>query len=262
MRRDGDCLDVLPFAPAASVDMVLADPPYGTTACPWDSVIPLEPMWRELKRVIKPRGAIVMTASQPFTTTLIGSNREWFKYCWVWNKGVGVNFLHAKRQPLKTTEDVCVFMEDCGTYNPQMARRAKAIRKSNNNVGESSGYSVDSNDTRYVGKVYNEAYPQSILDFSSRSDARGLHPTQKPVALMRYLIRTYTNEDDTVLDFCCGSGTTGVACQVEGRRFIGIERDEAYFAIAEKRVHASSAEVAVPLFHAPRQRTIEDLLPE
>lgn len=194
-------------------------------------------MWEQLKRIIKPNGAIVMTASQPFTTMLIASNMKMFKYCWVWDKGVGVNFMHAKRQPLKTTEDVVVFARGTACYNPQMQKKDKPQKKSNNNMGESSGYSVDKTDKRYVGKVYTESYPNVLLSFSSRSKgSRGLHPTQKPVALMEYLIRTYTNEGDTVLDFAAGSFTTAVACVNTGRDCIAIEQEREYYEIGETRV--------------------------
>lgn len=233
----GDCLERMKEIPDGSVDLILTDPPYGTTACKWDSVIPLEPMWKELKRVIKANGAVVMTASQPFTTTLIASNMGMFKYCWVWDKGVGVNFFHVKKQPLKVTEDVCVFYNKQATYNPVMAKREKPIKKSNNNVGESSGYLVDGQSEKYIGRVYEEAYPSVILKFSTRSaGSRGLHPTQKPVALLEYLIRTHTNEGETVLDFTMGSGSTGVACVNTGRKFIGIEMDDKYFEIAKERI--------------------------
>ena len=233
----GDCLEVMKTIPDGSVDLILTDPPYGTTVCKWDTVIDLDLMWEQLKRIIKPNGAIVMTATQPFTTKLIGSNYEMFKYCWVWNKGVGVNFFHAKKQPLKTVEDVCVFYKKQPTYNPIMKKRDKPIVKSNNNAGESSGYKINKNDNRYVGKVYKEAYPNVIINISSRDSHRGLHPTQKPVELMEYLIKTYTNESETVLDFTMGSGSTGVACVNTNRRFIGIELDENYFKIAQERLN-------------------------
>ena len=233
----GDCLERMKEIESGSVDLILTDPPYGTTACKWDSVIPLDKMWEQLKRIIKPNGAIVMTASQPFTTILISSNIKMFKYCWVWDKGVGVNFFHVKKQPLKVTEDVCVFYNKQATYNPVMAKREKPIKKSNNNVGESSGYFVDGQSDKYIGRVYEEAYPSVILKFSTRSaGSRGIHPTQKPVALMEYLIKTYTNENETVLDFTFGSGTTGVACVNTNRKFIGIEMDDNYFDIGSKRI--------------------------
>ena len=239
----GDCLERMKEIESGSVDLILTDPPYGTTACKWDSVIPLDKMWEQLKRIIKPNGAIVMTASQPFTTILISSNIKMFKYCWVWDKGVGVNFFHVKKQPLKVTEDVCVFYNKQATYNPVMAKREKPIKKSNNNVGESSGYFVDGQSDKYIGRVYEEAYPSVILKFSTRSaGSRGIHPTQKPVALMEYLVKTYTQEGETVLDFTFGSGTTGVACVNTNRKFIGIEMDDHYFDIGSKRI-ASAGEV-------------------
>lgn len=233
----GDCLERMKDIPDSSVDMVLADPPYGTTACKWDSVIPFEPMWKELKRVVKKNAAIVMTASQPFTSALTLSNVDHYAHCWVWNKGVGVNFMHAKRQPLKTTEDVLVFSYGTPKYKPIMTPKDKPTKKSNNNVGESSGYEVDPDDVRYKGKVYTESYPNVVISISSRgAGSRGLHPTQKPVALMQYLIQTYTDKGDMVLDFTMGSGTTGVACKLSQRSFTGIELDPSYFEIAKVRI--------------------------
>lgn len=218
----------------------MCDLPYGTTACKWDSVIPFAPLWAAYKRICKPNAAIVLTASQPFTSLLICSNLESYKHSWVWDKGVGVNFMHVKRQPLKTTEDVVVFGFGTPSYHPQMTPKAKPTKKTNNVMGESSGYSVDSSDSKYVGRVYTESYPKAILSFSSRAaGARGLHPTQKPVALMEYLIRTYTNAGETVLDNTMGSGTTGVACANTNRRFIGIERDPDYFKVAKDRILAA-----------------------
>lgn len=248
----GDCLELLPCITKASVALVLTDPPYGTTACKWDSVIPFEPMWKQVWRVLKPNGAAVFTASQPFTSALVMSNSENWKHSWVWDKGVGVNFMHAKRQPLKTTEDVMVFCLGTPRYFPQMTPKDKPTKKSNNVMGESSGYSVDGSDQRYVGKIYTESYPEMILSFSSRSaGSRGLHPTQKPVALMEYLIKTYTNEGETVLDFTMGSGTTGVACMNTGRNFIGIESDERYFQIASERIEQAKANNQSSTFSPP-----------
>ena len=233
----GDCLEKMKDIPAGSVDMVMADPPYGTTACKWDSIIPLDPMWEQLKRVIKPNGAIVMTASQPFTTTLIASNMKMFKYCWVWEKEQGTGQLNAKIMPLKSHEDVCVFAGGtikAVTYNPVMTEAKPYSRNDKgkvNNVkekvyGKSDGYSTTNVTTRY---------PKTIQKFNMAKQ-KGGHPTQKPVALMEYLIKTYTNERETVLDFTMGSGTTGVACVNLGRSFIGIEKDPEYFKIAEARI--------------------------
>ena len=233
----GDCLGVMQSIPDGSVDMVMTDPPYGTTACKWDSIIPLEPMWEQLKRVIKPNGAIVMTASQPFTTTLIASNMKMFKYCWVWEKEQGTGQLNAKIMPLKNHEDVCVFAGGtikAITYNPVMTQAKPYSRNDVGKVnnakekvyGKSDGYSASNVTTRY---------PKTIQRFNMAKQ-KGGHPTQKPVALMEYLIKTYTNEGELVLDFTCGSGTTCVACVNLKRNYIGIELDEKYHAIAVKRV--------------------------
>jgi site-specific DNA-methyltransferase (adenine-specific) len=233
----GDCLIRMKEIPDKSVDMVLADPPYGTTACKWDSVIPFEPMWKELKRITKKNAAIVLTSSQPFTSALTLSNVDNYAHYWIWNKGVGVNFMHAKRQPLKTTEDVLVFSYGTPKYRPIMTPKDKPTKKSNNNVGESSGYEIDPDDVRYKGKVYTESYPNVIINISSRgAGSRGLHPTQKPVALMQYLIQTYTDKGDMVLDFTMGSGTTGVACVNTNRNFIGIELERKYYITARNRI--------------------------
>jgi len=240
----GDCLDMLPSIDTGSVDMVLADPPYGTTACKWDSIIPLEPMWAQLKRVIKPNGAIVMTASQPFTTTLIGSNMDGFAFCWVWDKCFAANFVQAKRQPLKDHEDVVVFTKTGKqpAYYPQMVKRDAPIKKGGNK--QSSAIPIAETEVAKAfgkaGKTYDYKHPTSQIRFSCR-DGRGHHPTQKPVALMEYLIKTYTNEGETVLDFTMGSGTTGVACKNLGRDFIGIELDDGYFQIAKDRIEAAQA---------------------
>ena len=233
----GGCLERMKEIPDGSVDLILTDPPYGTTACKWDSVIPLEPMWVELKRIIKPNGAIVMTASQPFTTTLIASNMKMFKYCWVWDKKFAANFPQAKRQPLRVHEDIVVF-GNVPKYYPQMLKRDAPIKKGANKGARVFGGVGGLGREDYEGKVYDEKYPCTILKFSSRDEKRGLHPTQKPVALMEYLIKTYTNENETVLDFTMGSGTTGVACKNLNRKFIGIEKDETYFKIAQDRIAA------------------------
>jgi site-specific DNA-methyltransferase (adenine-specific) len=230
----GDCLEIMKLIPDGSIDMVLADPPYGTTACKWDTVIPLEAMWAELKRVIKPNGAIVMTASQPFTTTLISSNIKMFKYCWVWEKEQGVNFQLAKKQPLKVHEDICVYYNCQPKYNPQGLIDCD-ISKSNKGKGGNLGH-CSSEVKRKEYKQTKKGYPVSIQKFGRN---RGLHPTQKPVALMEYLIRTYTDKGEAVLDFTMGSGTTGVACVNTGRKFIGIELDQGYFDIAKERIYGA-----------------------
>jgi site-specific DNA-methyltransferase (adenine-specific) len=221
----GDCLEQFLNVPDKSVDLVLTDPPYGTTACKWDSVIPFEPMWKQVWRVLKLNGAAVFTASQPFTSALVMSQIEAFKYCWVWDKVSVCNPQLAKHQPLKHHEDVAVFAQGKAAYYPQGLTPCKKERKADtSNLGHC------------VRKDYVQTatgYPKAIVKISSE---RGLHPTQKPVALMEYFIKTYSNEGGTVLDFTMGSGTTGVAAKNLNRSFIGIERDEKYFQIAQERI--------------------------
>lgn len=227
----GDCLERMKEIPDGSVDLVLTDPPYGTTACKWDSVIPFEQMWEQLKRVIKLNGSIVMTSSQPFTTALIGSNLPWFKYTLVWKKPQGVDPFMAKVRPLNDVEDVVVFCKGRTTYNPQLTAGKPYTMTRDKRPRTSQITDTAMRETTTVNDGFR--LPTRVLEFKQE---RGQHPTQKPVALMEYLIRTYTNEGETVLDFTMGSGTTGVACVNTGRNFIGIERDEGYFEIAEKRI--------------------------
>ena len=235
----GDCLERMKEIPDGSVDMVLCDLPYGVTACKWDSIIPLEPMWEQLKRVIKPNGAIVMTATQPFTTTLIASNMKMFKYCWVWNKKRVSNPAMAKKQPLRNTEDIIVF--NSGVYHPQGL--TECTKKLGGNKRGSKGLSTAQKKEDYKQEKTN--YPRCLLEISADNYGKNcFHPTQKPVALMEYLIKTYTNECETVLDFCAGSGTTGVACANLNRNFIGIELDENYFNIALTRIENAQAKKA------------------
>src|SRR5690554_5707166 len=234
----GDCLELMRDLPDASVDMILCDLPYGTTACKWDSVIPFEPLWEQYKRVAKKNAAIVLTAAQPFTTTLIASNIKMFKYCWVWEKSRKTGFLNAKKQPLRQTEDVCVFYEKQPKYNPQFTTGHEPTRSGSGAVKGDGVYRDGLFSEGSKGKT--DRYPTNIIRERSCHNGYGrLHPTQKPVALMEYLIRTYTNEGDTVLDNCMGSGTTGVACANTGRNFIGIEMDACYFDIAKKRIESA-----------------------
>lgn len=226
----GDCLERMNEIEDGSIDAIITDPPYGTTACKWDSVIPLEPMWKQLNRVIKPNGAIVLFGSQPFTSILVASNLKAFKYCWVWDKRQGTGFLNAKKQPLRSCEDIIVFYSSQCTYNPQMRGGFKPYvckqgGKKTQNYGRQTGAVTKSDGTRY---------PLSKIEFIR--DKSKIHPTQKPVALMEYLIKTYTNEGETVLDFTMGSGSTGVACVNTNRNFIGIEQDIEYCLIARKRI--------------------------
>jgi site-specific DNA-methyltransferase (adenine-specific) len=239
----GDCLERMKEILDGSVDMILTDPPYGTTQCKWDSIIPLEPMWEQLKRIIKPNGAIVMTASQPFTTTLISSNIKMFKYCWVWDKNQAVGFLNAWKQPLRRTEDICVFYFKQCLYNPQIIdKEIKNIRngRSIKTDALTDSYGKYKNDKSYRTLPHDKTMPVNLININRVNSSAGkTHPTQKPVGLMEYLIKTYTNEGETVLDFTMGSGTTGVAAKNLNRNFIGIELDETYFNIAEERINNS-----------------------
>ena len=225
----GDCLELMKDIPDGSVDAIITDPPYGTTACKWDSVIPFEPMWAELKRIIKPNGAIVLFGSQPFTSALVMSNVKMFKYEWVWNKSLAGNGILAKKQPLKIHENVVVF--NSNIYIPEM-RKGKARWKG----GIKDKHGTFSN--AEAPKVWSdEYYPTSIIDISGAGMRSGrVHPTQKPVALFEYLIKTYTNEGDLVLDNVAGSGTTGVACQNLNRDFILIEKEPEYVEIIKQRL--------------------------
>jgi site-specific DNA-methyltransferase (adenine-specific) len=226
----GDCLELMKQIPDGSVDMVLTDPPYGTTACKWDSVIPFEPMWEQLKRVTKKNGAIVMTASQPFTSALGASNLPDLRYSWSWRKSAATGHLNAKRMPMSDFEDVMVFYRFQPTYNPQgLVPYGKLTRRGGN--GGCYGGSGKENLQEFTN------YPRRTLEIAS--EGKTVHPTQKPVALMEYLIKTYTNEGETVLDFTMGSGTTGVAAKNLNRNFIGIELDTEYFRIAKERIEAA-----------------------
>jgi site-specific DNA-methyltransferase (adenine-specific) len=228
----GDCLELMKQIPDGSVDMILCDLPYGTTACKWDTVIPFEPLWAHYRRVAKRNAAIVLTASQPFTSAVAASNLGEFKYQWVWEKGRPSNPQLAKVQPLKIHEDILVFYRKSGRYNPQgLQEIPKSERKVHKPEKNTLGHCV-----RKPYVQTHTGYPKSIISFPPE---RGLHPTQKPVALLEYLVRTYTNEGETVMDNCMGSGTTGVACVNTGRKFIGMEQDAKYFEIAQKRIHDS-----------------------
>jgi site-specific DNA-methyltransferase (adenine-specific) len=229
MIYEGDCLEIMPTLADKSVDMILCDLPYGTTACKWDTIIPFEPLWRQYKRVIKNNGAIVLTASQPFTSALVMSNPGGFKYCWVWDKALPTGHLDAKRRPMRQHEDIAVFAPGRVTYNPEM-RTGKFRKKGDSGQSECYGK------FNRVVSFNDQYYPTSILRISNADQTKKEHPTQKPAALFEYLIRTYTNEGDMVLDNCAGSGTTGVACMNTGRKFILIEKDPTYCDIIRKRI--------------------------
>lgn len=235
----GDCLDVLKSVESGSADMVLADLPYGTTACKWDNVIPFEPLWSELNRVCKSTAAMVMFGQEPFISQMVMSNLENQKYKWIWDKKFAGNFSTANKRPLNTVEEVCVFYRKQPTYNPQMVLRDKPITSGKRcNPGNRSKSGLP---TAYEApkKNYDKKYPTAILHFPRELGRAKLHPTQKPVALLEYLIKTYTNEGDTVLDPTMGSGSTGVACKNLNRKFIGIEKDCGYFEIARDRIKAA-----------------------
>jgi len=246
----GDCLEVMPMIPGKAVDMILCDPPYGTTACKWDTVIPFEPLWEQYKRLIKDNGAIVLTASQPFTSALVMSNPDIYKYDWYWEKDKGANFMFGNKMPLKNIETISVFYNNQPTYNPQktvnpagisrrhLYKNPSKITKNVRDVMGDSWKETKLDDTQnYHGKNYepDKLLPKQLIYFAREQKGK-LHPTQKPVALFEYLIKTYTNEGDTVLDNCIGSGTTAVACKNTGRHFIGIEKDPGYCKIAEDRL--------------------------
>jgi len=236
--------------PDASIDMILADVPYGRTACKWDTIIPLEPMWEQLKRVIKPSGAIVMTASQPFTTTLIASNMKMFKYCWYWIKDKPSNFMMGKKQPLRYVEECVLFSKGSSVYNPVMQLREEKNKRNNKLTSsflrnENIGINVktDKYQDRLKSGMNDYIYPRNYQFFNNRTN--GLHPTQKPVALMEYLIKTYTNEGEILLDFAFGSGTTLVACRQLGRHYIGFEINPEYCKIAKKRLAQVQLELGI-----------------
>ena len=225
-----DCLQILPTIPDKSIDLVLTDPPYGTTACKWDSVIPFEPMWKELKRIIKDNGCIALFGSEPFSSYLRTSNIKWFKYDWYWKKSRFSNQLQAKKQPLRIIELISIFYKK-NKYYPQNLIQFNKITKQGKKISDI--VSGGTRKTQYYQEFTN--YPRNVLEFKSLSN--NIHPTQKPVALLEYLIKTYTKENDTVLDFTMGSGSTGVAAKNLNREFLGIEIDPSYFKVAETRIN-------------------------
>lgn len=237
----GDCLAVMPKIPDASVDLILCDLPYGTTACKWDSVIPFEPLWAQYKRITKPNAAIVLTASQPFASALVMSALDLFRHEWIWHKNKATGHLDSKRRPMRAHENIMVFAKKAVNYFPQKSTSHtpghKATRRTPSALwGKEFGINTWGGTT--------ERYPRSVQNFAcvNNNDPDRFHPTQKPVTLIEYLIRTYSNEGDVVLDNCMGSGTTGVACGNTGRNFIGIEKDDVFFQISQQRVSKSYAQ--------------------
>lgn len=223
-----DCLQAMKDIADKSIDMIFTDLPYGITACRWDSVIPFEPLWKQYNRIIKDNGTILLTATQPFATKVINSNPNMFRYEWIWEKEQGTNFLMAKKQPLRVHENILVFYKKLPKYNPQFTQD-KPYYRTGGYSGEISGQVKKTRTVNTSGK----RYPRTIQKFQREV---GYHPTQKPVDLVSYFIKTYTDTGDVVLDSCMGSGTTGIACRETDRSFIGIELEERYFKIAEWRI--------------------------
>lgn len=239
----GDCLEIMQSIDDKSVDMILCDLPYGTTACKWDSIIPFEPLWKEYKRILKPQRSIILFGIEPFSSMLRTSNLEMYKYDWYWNKNSAGGYVNAKQRPMTTIETISIFSNGtmCSTgkrnmlYNPQGLIPFNKITHRGNKQGKENTYwrpstAANSNFQKFTN------YPRNYLKFSKVSSKESLHPTQKPIELCEYLIKTYSNEGDLILDNCCGSGTTCVAARNLGRNFIGIELDENYFKIANERI--------------------------
>jgi DNA modification methylase len=234
----GDCIEIMKDIPSKSIDMILCDLPYNTTACHWDVLIPFEPLWEQYKRIIKDNGAIVLTASQPFTSALVMSNIKMFKYEWIWEKTQATGHLDVKKKPMKAHENICVFYTKQPTYNFQKTfghKRKVSLAKHKENTEKNQAEIYHKAD-KFTDYDTTERYPRSVLVFPSDKQKSSLHPTQKPVALFEYLIKTYTNEGDLVLDNCAGSGTTGVACKNLNRNFILIEKEPEYIDIINKRL--------------------------
>ena len=232
-----DCLKILPTIPDKSIDLILIDPPYGTTQCKWDKIIPFKFMWKELKRIIKDNGCIALFGTEPFSSHLRLSNLDWFKYDWYWEKSHSTGFLNAYKQPLRTIELISIFYKKQVSYNPQIQDKDEnKIRPLRKYGGTRAG--VYGNYQLGINKISNKkTLPKNLIYFSSNTNK--IHPTQKPVLLCEYLVKTYTNENDIVLDFTMGSGSTGVACKNLNRNFIGIELDNNYFEIAKNRIEST-----------------------
>jgi len=249
--HQGDCLELMKQIEDKSVDMILCDLPYGTTACKWDIIIPFDKLWEQYERIIKDNGAIVLTGSQPFTSKLINSNINLFKYELIWVKNIPTSFYNAKKQPLKIHENILVFYKKQPIYNPQMVKRSDEEYKKSLRVNDSECFNPNiygAGRKKLIRKTKEEQrykYPFTLCNFKSeRNYTEDKHPTQKPVALFEYLIKTYTGEDDLVLDNCIGSGTTAVACKQLNRDFIGIEKEQKYIDIANKRLEQQNLSVS------------------
>ncbi len=237
--RQGDCLELMKYIPDKSIDMILCDLPYGTTACKWDTIIPFEPLWEQYNRVIKDNAAIVLFGSEPFSTELRHSNLKMFRYDWIWEKEQGANFMLCEYQPYKVHEIISVFSKKTCRYLPQMTKGKPYIS------GKGTSGDITNNVVKIQTKNSGTRYPRSIQHFSTDKAKGSFHPTQKPIALLEYLIKTYTSIGDTVLDNCMGSGSTGVACVNTNRNFIGIELDDNYFEIAKDRINSHKLKGAI-----------------
>ena len=245
---EGDCLEKMKYIPDDSVDLVLADPPFGTTQNKWDTIIPLDPMWVHLKRIIKPKGVIVLKAQQPFTTELISSNYEMFKYCWYWEKSQAVGHLNSYKMPMRNVEDICVFYKQLPTYNPILKDKPLYnIRRTKDKKREKSKCYGEHSKPSVRAIPDNKMLPTQTLKFNNSQG--NLHPNQSPESLMEYLISTYTNVGDLIMDFCMGVGTVGVSAVKLKRNFIGMEKDSKdpdepkYFKIAKKRIESADAQI-------------------
>ena len=231
----GDCLELMKAIPSGSVDAIICDLPYGTTQCKWDSVLPFDKLWEQYERIIKPNGAIVLFGSQPFTTKLISSNFSIFRYELIYGKTKSSNFMLAKKQPLKTHENILVFYKKLGTYNPQMTKAVVLDKRKKEKQYSPKEGSVNEGQKTFRKVENGLRYPTSSLLFNNSDKTKNEHPTQKPLSLMEYLVKTYTNEGDTVLDNCMGSGTCGLAAIKNNRKFIGIEKEKQYYDVAVRR---------------------------
>jgi DNA modification methylase len=224
----GDCMELMSRIPDGSIDMVLSDLPYGTTRCRWDTPINLQELWKQYRRVVKENGAIVLFSAQPFTTELISSNKAMYRYEWIWRKTQPSGFMNAKKMPLRTHENIEIFYRKPPTYNPQMTHGHKRKTATAYGTRESDGSSCYGREERNYTYDSTDRYPVDVLQYSTGDKSKRLHPTQKPVDLLEYLVKTYTNSGETVLDNCMGAGSTGVACLNTGREFVGIELDPEY----------------------------------
>tara|TARA_Y100000114_G_scaffold80882_2_gene74579 strand:- start:1051 stop:1797 length:747 start_codon:yes stop_codon:yes gene_type:complete len=243
---NGNCLEVMKLIPDRSIDAIITDPPYGTTACKWDSVIDLELMWEQINRIIKSNGAIVLFATQPFTSVLAMSNLKYFKYEWIWQKSHATGHLNSKKQPMRQHENICVFYKSQCTYNPQMINKTYTDKRTKS--GDNNKVDVYKDFKKVTRQIpTTKGYPKTIQYFATpfKGGEGGKHPTQKPVALIEYLIKTYTNEGETVLDFTMGSGTTGVAAKNLDRKFIGIEKNKNYYNIAKERINKHEKQLKI-----------------